>query len=214
MKKAHLLSEYIAKIKEYDLLVSNDYPQEIADKNVKKIAYNSNKVTSATLFICKGAGFKEDYLDIAIAQGALAYISEQDYHKGITCILVQDIQKTLSLVSSLFYDNPGDKLTLVGITGTKGKSTTSYYVKYILDEYLQTNGQGEAGIISSIDTYDGKTKQESHLTTPESLEVQMHYYNAVNSNISYMITEVSSQALKYGRLYGVNFDVGVFPKYL
>ncbi len=210
MKKAHLLSEYIAKIKEHDLLVSNDHPQGMADKNVNKIAYNSNKVTSATLFVCKGAGFKEDYLDIAIAKGALAYISEQDYHKGITCIIVKDIQKTLSLVSILFYDNSGDKLTLVGITGTKGKSTTSYYVKYILDEYLQTNGQGEAGIISSIDTYDGKTKQESHLTTPESLEVQMHYYNAVNSNISYMVTEVSSQALKYGRLYGVNFDVGVF----
>jgi len=204
------LTDYILEIEEHGLLVSGDISQDMAEKVIMKVAYNSNEVATGTLFVCKGAGFKEEYLDVAITKGAFAYISEKDYKKSIPCLLVKDIQKTLSIVSSLFYDNPGDKLTLVGITGTKGKSTTAYYVKYILDEYLQTHGKNKTGIISSIDTYDGIIKEESHLTTPESLEVQMHYYNAVNSNIEYMVTEVSSQALKYGRLYDVNFEVGVF----
>lgn len=208
--KKYRLSEYIRIIDEHKLLVAADYPQDFENITVKKIAYNSSKVIPGTMFICKGAGFKEEYLDIAINKGAFVYISEVDYHKIIPCILVNDVQKSLSSVSILFYNNPGERLNLIGITGTKGKSTTCYYVKYILDEYLQSHGRPAAGIISSIDTYDGKIKEESHLTTPESLEVQMHYYNAVNTHISHMVTEVSSQALKYGRLYGVNFDIGVF----
>ncbi|MEA4925750.1 MAG: UDP-N-acetylmuramoyl-L-alanyl-D-glutamate--2,6-diaminopimelate ligase [Syntrophomonadaceae bacterium] len=204
------LNDYINMLEAHGLMVKKDNFQEISDKVVEKVAYNSNEASASTLFVCKGAGFKEEYLDMAIARGALAYISEKDYAKNVPCILVKDIQKSLSLASILFYNNPGDDLTLIGITGTKGKSTTAYYVKYILDEYLQNYGRPEAGIISSIDTYDGKIKEESHLTTPESLEVQMHYRNAVDSQITHMVTEVSSQALKYGRLYGVNFSVGVF----
>lgn len=208
--KKHRLHEYIQKIKEQNLLAESSFSLGDTGVLVKKVAYNSNNVTPGTLFICKGAGFREEYLDAAIEKGAFAYISEQDYHKSIPCILVSDIQKTLSVVSSFFFGYPGRELTLIGITGTKGKSTTSYYVKYILDEYLRANGRSQAGIISSIDTYDGKIQEESHLTTPESLEVQMHYYNALQSHLSCVVTEVSSQALKYGRLYGVTFDVGVF----
>ncbi len=204
------LDDYINILEAHGLMVKRHTSREITDKIVEKVAYNSKEASASTLFVCKGAGFKEEYLDMAITRGAFAYISEKDYAKSAPCILVKDIQKSLSLVSILFYNNPGDELTLIGITGTKGKSTTAYYVKYILDEYLQNYGQPKAGIISSIDTYDGKIKEESHLTTPESLEVQMHYRNAVDSRITHMVTEVSSQALKYGRLYGVNFNVGVF----
>jgi UDP-N-acetylmuramyl-tripeptide synthetase len=209
MHKFHL-SDYIQNLEKHGLMTGKQISAEAAEVTVEKVAYNSNEVSSSTLFVCKGAGFKEEYLDTAITKGAFAYISEKDYQKNVPCLLVNDIQKSLSLVSILFYNHPGEELALVGITGTKGKSTTAYYVKYIMDEYLQNYGRPEVGIISSIDTYDGKIKEESHLTTPESLEVQMHYRNAADSGITHMITEVSSQALKYGRLYGVNFNVGVF----
>ena len=71
-------------------------------------------------------------------------------------------------------------------------------------------GKPETAIISSIDTYDGVIREESKLTTPESLELQMHFRNAVDSGIEYMVMEVSSQALKYGRLHEICFDAGVF----
>ncbi len=208
--ETYTLDEYLKRIEEKGLLLKKNYHMDYENLHIANVSYNSKEVTPGTLFICKGKAFKEEYLDMAIEKGAIAYISEKDYHKGIPSIIVKNIQKALSLVSCIFFDYPLLKMKSIGITGTKGKSTTSYYVKYILDEYLKDLGKPEAGIISSIDTYDGIINEESHITTPESLDLQKHYDNALKSDITYMVTEVSSQALKYGRLYDVNFDVGVF----
>lgn len=207
--KKYTIGEYVRNIEEHSLLVSTDYYPEFEDQIVQKVAYNSSKVGPKTLFVCKGAGFKVEYLDTAIKKGAIAYLSETDYNRSIPCIVVNNIQKALSLAANIYFNYPWEKLNLVGITGTKGKSTTAYYVKYILDEFLAAR-KVEAGIISSIDTFDGKEKYESHLTTPESLELQMHFNNAASKKLQYMVMEVSSQALKYGRVYDVMFDVSVF----
>lgn len=206
----YALEEYMEKLQEKKLLLRHNCTREDGIKTVLNVAYDSNKTTQNTLFICKGAGFKESYLDDAVKRGAIAYISETDYGKSIPCILVADVRKALAHMAAFYYGYPAGKLKLVGITGTKGKSTTAYYIKYILDEYLKDEKKPEAGIISSIDTFDGVIKKESLLTTPESLELQMHFNNAVESGIQYMAMEVSSQALKYGRLHGVEFDVGLF----
>ena len=205
-----MLEVYIEKLQVERLLVHHDCMLDVVKKPVEHISYDSNKTVKNTLFICKGANFKEAYLDAAIQKGAFAYISETDYHAAIPCIMVSDVKKALALAASTYFDNPADNMALVGITGTKGKSTTAYYIKYILDDYLKEQGRPEAGIISSIDTYDGVIREESHLTTPESLELQMHFRNAADSGIKYMVMEASSQALKYGRLHGVHFDAGIF----
>ncbi|MFY9175284.1 MAG: UDP-N-acetylmuramyl-tripeptide synthetase [Peptococcia bacterium] len=206
----HPFSEYARKIKESGLLVAEHYPQDLEKEIIHKVSYNSNDVAANTLFVCKGLGFKEEYLDQAINKGAIAYISEKDYHKDIPCIIVNNIQETLSLVANIYYDYPWKKLKVIGVTGTKGKTTTAVYIKYILDEYLRSIGKPAAGLITTDSIIDGKRKTASHLTTPESLDLQLSFHNAVESGLQYMVVEVSSQALKYGRVSGVNFAVGVF----
>ncbi len=206
----HSIEEYAHLLDQHGLLKEKNYPPAMAGIIIDQVDYNSQLVLPNTLFVCKGAGFKEEYLDMAIDHGAIIYISEWDYNKSIPCLLVKDVQKALSLAAILYYDHPGKKLKLIGITGTKGKSTAAYYLKYILDDFLKARHQKDAGIISSIDYYDGLHTEEAHLTTPESLEFQMHLHNAVESGLEYVVTEVSSQALKYNRLYDVCFEVVVF----
>ena len=208
--KKYSIKEYVDNLKQNGLLARKSKLFDSENVVVENLSYNSNNIKDNTLFICKGASFKEQYLDMAIEKGAIAYVSTVDYEKSIPCLQVNNIQKALSLVSNIYFNYPWKELNLIGITGTKGKTTTSYYVKYIFDEYLSSIEAKPTGILSSINTYDGVEEKEANLTTPESLELQMHFRNAANNTLKYMVIEASSQALKYGRLYGVNFDVGVF----
>ncbi|MEG2080736.1 MAG: acetylglutamate kinase, partial [Oscillospiraceae bacterium] len=140
----------------------------------------------------------------------MIYVSEKKYDVNCDYIIVSDIRKAMAYLSNAFYEYSYKKLNLTGITGTKGKSTTAYYIKYILDEFLKAQNKPKSGIISSIDTYDGTELKESILTTPEAVNLHKHFYNAVNNNIEFMTMEVSSQALKYDRVLGVNYNIGCF----
>ncbi len=182
------------------------------DKLIQNITYNSKETSNLTLFACKGATFKKDYLDQSVNNGILCYLSEIEYETPtpVSYLIVNDIRKAMAIVADTFYDKAYEKLNLIGITGTKGKSTTAYYVKYILDEYLQSLGEKPCGILSSIDKYDGVILEESTLTTPESFVLHKHFHNAVTSGLKYFVMEVSSQALKYHRVTGITFDVTAF----
>lgn len=208
--KVYSINSYIEILAEAGLL-KDSY---VHDKTVaiESITYNSKKAKAYSMFVCKGAAFKSDYLTEAVDNGIACYMSENFYDtvRPVSYIIVTDIRKAMAVVANCFYDSAYDKIKLIGITGTKGKSTTAYYVKYILDEYLQNIGAKPAAIVSSIDVFDGKVKKESHLTTPEAFELHEHFDNAVQSGIEYFVMEVSSQALKYDRVLGVNFDVGIF----
>ncbi len=196
-----------------DLLNKNQLVERTQIKNdteILNVTYNSKEACSGTLFICKGAHFKTEYLTDAKNSGAVCYISEKEYDTDMDCIIVNDIRRTMALIFNMFYDNVWQKINMIGITGTKGKSTTTYFIKYILDEYLKSVNKPKSAFISSIDTYDGVESFESHLTTPEAGELLKHINNAVNSNIDYLTMEVSSQALKYDRVYGITYDVGVY----
>jgi len=174
---------------------------------VHHLSFDTRDLRAGTLFFCKGAHFKEEYLVQAATNGAVAYVSETRYPGvSIPCILVNDIRRAMSVAALFHYDHPAEKLKTVGITGTKGKSTTAYYIKSIFDAALEK----ECAILSSIDNYDGVIREEAHLTTPEAIPLQQHFTNAVESGISHLVMEVSSQALKYGRVEGVVFDVACF----
>lgn len=204
----HRSIDYINILKTNGLLVSYNCGEET---DIKGLTYDSNEAAAGTLFVCKGAAFKEQYLKDAAAGGAVIYVSEKLYPDvDIPYIQVNDIRRSMPFLADLFFDSAFKKMRLTGITGTKGKSTTAYYIKTILDLYEKSVKGPETAISSSIDMYDGLKRYESHITTPESIELFRHFKNAADSGIDFFTMEVSSQALKYNRVDLVNFDIGIF----
>ncbi len=215
--KKYTLNEYISVLSGAGLLAvpeqkwngESDGPGT-TDAIVEYLSYDSRDVKPGTLFICKGAHFRESFLEDAVANGAIAYVSEKAYGMEVRPILVRDIRKAIALLADFYYNQAWKRLKLIGITGTKGKSTTAYYVKSIVDHYMKKQGKAPCAIISSIDTDDGVIKMESHITTPEALDLHRHFYNAVKNGREYMVMEVSSQGLRYDRTAGVIYPVAVF----
>jgi UDP-N-acetylmuramoyl-L-alanyl-D-glutamate--2,6-diaminopimelate ligase len=207
----HTLADYEKLLSEAGIVVSS----EIEDGNteVSHISYNSQAVTPGTLFVCKGLHFSVNYLQDALKAGAIAYIAEKKYDEveGVPHIIVNDMRLALALIANFYYDDVWKSLKAVGITGTKGKSTTTHFMKFILDAYEQEQGSGvRSAYLTGIHNYDGVLDEKSHLTTAETFDLHEHFFNAVSSNINYLTMEVSSQALKYHRTYGVGFEVGCF----
>lgn len=202
----------------YALLLENArmmtefYSNGLEDLLVQGLTYDSRLVEEGTLFICKGAAFKAEYLDAAMEKGAVAYVSEKKYDtkEDVPYILVEDIRKAMPPLAEKFFRAPWKELIITGIGGTKGKSTSAYYMKAIVDDYMAAEGGKESAVISSIDIYDGVIKKESHITTPEAVELQEHLRHAADSGIRYVEMEVSSQALKYNRVDNMRLDVGIF----
>ena len=217
MKKTHELERYLDRLKEDMLLLNVQAAEEALKRRVEWLSYDSQESRPGTLFVCKGAHFSARYLEDALSKGAFCYVSEKSYEEELSpegkkagVILVKDIRRAMAALADLFYNRPWERLSLIGITGTKGKSTTAYFIRSILDKHLLRMGKPLSAVISSIDTYDGVMGFESHLTTPEAIMLQRHFYNAAESGVDYLTMEVSSQALKYDRVTGITFDVGCF----
>jgi len=176
----------------------------------KHLSFDSRDCVAGTLFYCKGAGFEECYLAAAAAAGAIAYLSEQAYGSPLPGLIVKDMRKSMALLDSWYFAGLAQALRLAGVTGTKGKSTTVYFLRAILDRWLAGQGRPASAVLSSIDNYDGLSLEESHLTTQENLELYRRFANAASAGIGYLSMEVSSQALKYERTADLVFDVACF----
>jgi UDP-N-acetylmuramoyl-L-alanyl-D-glutamate--2,6-diaminopimelate ligase len=187
-----------------------------SDLKIKGIAYHSDKVKSGYLFVTLD-GFTtsgKKYVDAAINKGAKAIASDsltilekinRKYKNKITTIHTSVPRKFLAAIANRFYDFPARKLTLIGITGTDGKTTTSYMIKSI----IEATGK-KTGLIGTIKYYDGKSYLPATNTTPESLDFITFLYSLVKQQIPYCISEVSSHALALDRVYGIDFKIAIF----
>ncbi|MCQ2521827.1 MAG: UDP-N-acetylmuramoyl-L-alanyl-D-glutamate--2,6-diaminopimelate ligase [Lachnospiraceae bacterium] len=179
------------------------------DTEITEIVYDSRKVSKGCLFVCI-KGFKVDghvYLDGAIEAGAAAILVEDlpEAEKDAAIIQVPDTRKAMAVMSANFFGNPAEKLTVVGLTGTKGKTTTTHMMKAMLED-----AGHKVGMIGTLGAYVGSEKLPTKNTTPESHELHRLFAQMVEAGCSYVVMEVSSQAFKLDRVYGITFDYGLF----
>lgn len=209
------IKQAVELLEQDGLLVGYDCPPQLLEHRFSHLSYSSADGTPDTFFICKGATFKEEYLRDAIAKGAGVYLA-QSLYEGVDCphILVSDIRKAMSLVSIAFYQKAYRNFRVVGLTGTKGKTTTTYFMKNILDAFCRRNPQlcaaQKSAVLSTVEVDTGIEHHEAHLTTPESPDLQRYFAQTRDSGLPFLTMEVSSQAYKLSRVYGMDFDIGMF----
>ena len=193
----------LLKNEKYSVIAGND------DIDVTSVEYDSRKVKNGSVFVCI-TGFKTDghkYIDSAIKNGAVAVVVEKDVTvpEGIACIKADNTRHTLASMSAEFYNKPSEKMRLIGVTGTNGKTTTTYLIKSILE------AQGrKTGIIGTIQNCIGDKVLHADRTTPESLELQELFDEMYKEGVNDVIMEVSSHSLDLHRVDCCDFDLGMF----
>lgn len=180
---------------------------DMQDKVINDITYNSKDCKEGMAFFVKGLNFKDEYVNDAIERGAFLVISEKEYDtKTAGLIVVKDIRLAMVIVAEIFFRKSYEKIHMIGLTGTKGKTTTATYIHNILNEY-----EGKrTGLLSTIETYTGARDEESHLSTPEAIELQRYIKEAVENDLNYLTMEVSSQSYKKQRILDMKFEIGAF----
>lgn len=175
------------------------------DVEIERVTDKIKDTKENTLFVCiDGNQFDGHKMaKQALQNGAVAVISERDL-KINGQIKVQNTRKAYSQIASNFYDNPTKKLKIIGVTGTNGKTSTSFFIKNM----LKAMGY-KCGLIGTIENDFGDGKTDSILTTPEPMELQKLFRNMVNNDCEYCVMEVSSQALAQKRVYGLEYEISI-----
>ena len=189
------------------------------DTEITHLDKDSRNIKENGLFIAI-KGFEADgheYIETAIKQGATAVVLEEGVNAEIikkipveiTVVVAKDTRYALAICSCNFYGNPSRKFKLIGITGTKGKTTTTFMTKKILEKAGK-----KVGLIGTIATYIGDKKlEDSDRTTPESNKLQEIFAKMVEEGVDVVVMEVSSQSLKLHRVAGCDFDIGIFTNF-
>lgn len=189
------------------------------DIDVNKITSDSRSVESGDMFVAI-KGFDVDghkFVKSAIDNGAKVVLVNEDMAKDmlqyitedVTLITAKDTREAIAICACNFYQNPSRKVKLIGVTGTKGKTTTTFMIKKILEK------QGiKTGLIGTIASYSGEKKlEDSDRTTPDSLKLQQLFSKMYNDGCQAIVMEVSSQSLKLHRVDGCDFDIGIFTNF-
>ena len=176
---------------------------------INSVVDDSRQVKEGALFVAvTGDNFDgHDFIPEVIKRGAKAVIGEKPISlaKDKTYIRVNDSRKALAISSAWFYGFPGDKLRLIGVTGTSGKTTTTYLIRAMLEEVGATSG-----VIGTIRNIIKDRELPTSFTTPGSLKLNELFSQMVEQNVEYVVMEVSSHSLKLHRVEGLTFEVGVF----
>jgi UDP-N-acetylmuramoyl-L-alanyl-D-glutamate--2,6-diaminopimelate ligase len=179
------------------------------DGEVTDLVYDSRKVTEGCMFVCiRGAAYdSHEHVEEIAAKGAAFIVAERkvEVPEGVTLILTKDTRYALALLSAAWFGYPAEKLKVIGITGTKGKTTTTFMVKGILE-----HAGYRVGLIGTIETIIGEKHIPASNTTPESYLIQDYFAQMVEAGCEICVMEVSSQGLMMHRTAGIPFEIGIF----
>ena len=185
--------------------------QGCADTEVNAVQYDSRKVGRGDLFVCI-TGFQTDghkYAKSAVEKGASVIVAEHMAegmeNSGAAIVITENTRKALALISAAYYDNPSEKINVIGVTGTNGKTTTTYLMKTILDSLGY-----KTGVIGTIGNMIGNRALHADRTTPESLELQELFSEMSCEGVSFAVMEVSSHSLALDRVTGVKYSTAIF----
>lgn len=197
-----------------DLLNNVDYEvlSGSADTEVNNLVYDSRKVKSGDVFVCISGARRDahDFVGQVVESGASAVIVEKDINfdninSDTAVVKVKSTRYALACMAAAYFDHPAEKLVTIGVTGTKGKTTTVYMIRSVLE-----NAGIKTGLIGTVETIIGDTAIPSSNTTPESYVVQESFAKMVEDGCKAVVMEVSSQGLMLDRVAGFEFDYGIF----
>ncbi len=179
------------------------------ETEITELVNDSRKVTEGSVFVCISGAVSDghEYAAEVAGKGAAALITEKDVDvpDSVTVIRVEDTRYALALMSAAYFGYPAQKLKVIGITGTKGKTTTTYMVKSILE------GVGhKVGLIGTIEAVIGDKSIPANNTTPESYTIHQYFAEMVKAGCDSVVMEVSSQGLMLHRTAGIQFEIGIF----
>ena len=197
-------------MKLFELLDRVEVLESTADPNMEitQIVCDSRKVTAGSLFVAV-AGFAADgnrFIPMAMEKGAAVVVTAKKPEQDVPYVLVASDRQALALIGTNYYGRPAESMTMIGVTGTNGKTSTTWLLKQVLE---QVTGK-KVGLVGTMANYIGQQELPTERTTPESIELQALFAQMVQGGCSYAVMEVSSHALVLDRVAGIPFDVAAF----
>ena len=193
-----------------DILNSLTILEATADLNadITDVCYDSRQAVEGGLFVAI-AGAATDghkYIPMVQEKGAACVVCQQVPDCGIPYVLVEDSRRALAVIACNWFDHPSREMTMVGVTGTSGKTTSTYLIKSILEQ----KAGAKVGLVGTIQNMIGDQVLHTERTTPESFELQKLFRQMSDAGCTHVVMEVSSHALALDRVYGIRFAVGIF----